>query len=110
MWGNQFYIDICPTQINQIRFFSPEDPGGELLIRENLPIHQEQWEAIESAVNTLNLQKLKSQNTSRFQQDGGEFHKLTLTWDQEEIAYRWPTDGSGDGLEQLLENLIPQLN
>lgn len=112
MWGNQFYIDICPTQINQVRFFSPEDPGGELLLRENISIPAEDWSALQAAVDALspNLQKQKWPNAKRGKLDGGEFHKLTLTWDQKEISYQWPADGSADGLEQLLENIAAQLS
>ena len=108
MWGNQFYIDVCPTQINQIRFFSPDDPGGELLLRENIPISPEDWEEIVAAVNTLtpNLQKEKRQKESSLMLDGGAFYKLTLMWDGEATTYRWPEDEAATKLERILENFI----
>lgn len=114
MWGNQFYVDVSPVQINEAKFFSPDDPGGELLLRERLPIRQEQWEAIEAAVKELtpNLKEQKRQKSSQ-KLDGGEFHILTLTWNrngkEQETTYSWPADGSAEKLEQLLETMVFQL-
>lgn len=114
MWGNQFYIDVNSVQINEAKFFSPDDPGGEFLLRERLPIRQEQWESIEAAVRELtpNLKEQKRQKNSQIL-DGGEFHILTLTWNrngkEQETTYSWPADGSAEKLEQLLETMVFQL-
>ena len=114
MWGNQFYIDVCPQQINQAQFFPTDLP--EYTLREGIPIRQEDWKAIEAAVRELepNLKEEKRQKKpDSIILDGGEFHKLTLTWEQDgktqEKAYRWPTDSSAEKLEQLLENMVAQL-
>ena len=111
IWGNQFYIEVCPRQILLVRYF-PEG-SSQQQTKEQIPITQEQWDTLFRAVQAL---ELTPEKTSFLQTlfggqmlDGGEYRKLTLVWQtaagEKEITYRWPGGPQADRLEQLLEQL-----
>lgn len=110
-WGNQFYIEVHPQQIAQLRYI-PEE-SGELTVCENIPITGEQWQQLAEAVGALELKEKR--NTWRealfgaARQDGGEYRTLTLLWERKsetkEITYQWPRSDQANALEALLEGL-----
>jgi len=115
MWGNQFYMDVCADGILQTHFFSPDDPGGELMTVSECPITAEQWEQVVSAVKDLepSLVPVRKNIWKRLfgqekKLDGGEYHHLTIYWAEDEgIAYEWPANEQAAALETLLEQLVP---
>lgn len=117
MWGNQFFIEVCETEITQVQYFPSADPGGELEMTEHLPLQPEQWDAIQKAVLALSPQLQKSNSRKTIKQgmlDGGEFYKLTLIWEQneklKEVQYNWPGSDEAKILENLLLELTPVEN
>lgn len=108
MWGNQFYIELCATEVTLLRYI-PEgasDPEEA----EHIPVTPGQWQQITALLQDMTLEEEKPSLKERLfgasKLDGGEFRKLTLRRQSEtgttDILYRWPTDGSGEELERLL--------
>lgn len=114
MWGNQFYIEVTETEIVYAAYF-PEG-ASEQTTCQNIPITEETWASIVSAVDTLKPELVKDTPTlweklagSR-KQDGGEYRKLTLSWqtssNTEDVLYKWPASSAATQLETLLQSLL----
>lgn len=109
LWGNQFYIEICPEEIVLMRYF----PAGstEQTTKEHVPITAEEWASLSAAVRALPLKEDRPGFWSRLWKnrklDGGEYRKLTLQWQSgnsvQTICYQWPAGQQAEALEQLLE-------
>ena len=115
MWGDQFYVDVCAEEILQTNYFSPDDPGGELLSKSGLPIDSQSWAEIVSAVEALApLTPVRESLWKKLfgggrASDGTGYRHLTLYWaDGEAIGYQWPDNEDAAALEKLLEQLILQ--
>lgn len=113
MWGDQFYMDVCADEILQTHYFPADDPGGTLTEESGRPVTPEQWDGIVSAVEALEpslvpvrepfWKKLLGRGQTL---DGGEFHHLTLYWeDAAGIRYVWPANEQAAALETRLEQL-----
>ncbi len=112
MWGNQFYIEVTADQIQQVQYISKDTM--ELDNRNNIPITEQQWQALENAILLLELQednntwkdKLFGQSTL----DGGEYRRLTLTWKigdkEKEVSYLWPQSQQAAEFESMLVQLV----
>lgn len=110
MWGIQFYIDVCPTQINRAQYILPGT--SEQLDLEPTPITDEQWAQLRDAVDALVPQLEPAKNTgSSHKLDGTEYRSLTLVWTADgkdtAVQYNWPQTDQASQLEHLLESLIP---
>ena len=104
MWGNQFYINLSPTQIVTARYI-PEG-SWDLVTVEQIPIPDAQWQQIKSAVEQLPLKKARTDIWEKQKLDGGEFRELTLVRGTKEVTYDWPNTPEAQQLEQLLETLL----
>ena len=113
MWGNQFYMDVNAQEILQTNYFSPDDPGGELLTGSGLPLEVQQWDEITAAVEAMEpltpvkesiWKKLFSKGHAL---DGTQYHRLTLYWGNGDgVDYVWPDSEQAAALEALLEQLV----
>ena len=102
-WDNQFYIEIDSQEIKRVDYI----PSGqsELVTLEHLPITQEQWQMLQTAVEQLPLEKARPNLWEKQKLDGSEFRELTLVRGKKETTYRWPNIPQAQQLEQLLEDL-----
>ena len=107
VWGDQLYLCLTETEILTLRYI-PEG-SGELKTIERLPVTQEQWQAITGALEQLTLEKEKDSLLGKLfqKQDGGDYRRLTLTYGETSIIYRWPAEGAQ--LESLLEQLVSEV-
>lgn len=107
VWGDQLYLCLTETEILTLRYI-PEG-SGELKTLERLPVTQEQWQAITSVLEQLTLEKEKDSLLGKLfqKQDGGDYRRLTLTYGETSIIYRWPAEGAQ--LESLLEQLVSEV-
>lgn len=106
-WGNQLYIALTEDGITTLRYI-PEGTT-ELKILEQLPITQEQWQALTQQLAQLTLTREKPSFLGKLfqKQDGGDYRRLTLIYSEKEVSYRWPAEG--DRLESLLEQLVREV-
>ena len=108
-WGNQFYVEVCQTEVILMRYISAG--SVDLITREHLPISPETWQALTDALGALELQQEQTSFLSHFwadkKLDGGEYRKLTVQYGSKEVHYQWPADPGAAELEKLLEALIP---
>lgn len=111
VWGNQFYIEVQEKEIVKTSFF--QEGAQDQTVCEHVPITVQQWEEICKAVETLELVEdrpsLIQKVLGNRKLDGGEYRTLTLLYEEEEIAYKWPADGNAQELEALLEQLVKAL-
>lgn len=111
VWGDQFYIELCPEEITTVRYF----PAGssEYVTREHIPIDSKIWEEALSSVRILE-EKLEPDTPGFFQklfgsqkQDGGDYRKLTVyRTEADGVTYKLPADPAAQALEAFLENLV----
>lgn len=103
-WGNQLYIALTQTQIVTLRYI-PEG-SGELVTLEQLPVTAEQWQTLAAALEQLPLEEEKTSFLEKLfpRQDGSDHRRLTLTYGEASVTYRWPAEGTQ--LESLLEQLV----
>lgn len=106
-WGDQLCISLTQSQILTLRYFPAGT--GQLVTLEQIPITQDQWQAI---VRVLEQLPLKEKRTSLLgglfpKQDGSDYRKLSLTYGEKTISYEWPEDG--EKLERLLEQLVEEV-
>lgn len=108
VWGDQLYINITQSGIITLRYI-PEG-SGKLVERENLPITQEQWQAVLAQLEQLTLEQEKTNLIGKLfgKRDGGDFRRLTVTYGSETVTYRWPENGQT--LESLLEQLVREVS
>lgn len=110
MWGNQFYIELCEEEIICIRYF-PEG-SSEQVTETEIPLTQEMWEQLVSTVQELELKPERITLGKAQVLDGGEYRKLTLSWEtggkEKRVHYSWPSSPAAQKLEALLEGLIPK--
>ena len=112
MWGNQFYVDICPTQITCARYF-PQN-SSELTEVQALPIDEKDWQQIETILQAMPLEEEKTTLRDilweRHRLDGGAFYELTLTLEsargEKKVIIHWSDDPSSQQLESFLEDLV----
>ena len=113
-WGSQFRMDICPDQITYLHQFR----GGQLHEFYDVPLEEETWTQIHTALQELmpQLQERKTTLLQRLKQalgpkevDGGDWWSLTLTWqtddDTKEVNYIWPDSEEAAAFERLLEEI-----
>lgn len=101
--GDRLYIAMTESQITTLRYMPADSAQVQLL--EQLSITPEQWQSVIRALEQLTLERKKVSFLEKLfpRQDGGDYRKLTLTYGEQEIAYRWPSNG------QLLESVLEQL-
>ena len=106
MWGNQFYIELCEEEIICIRYI-PEG-SAELVTQTEIPLTDQMWEQIVSAVGELELKPEKAGKKQVL--DGTEYRRLTLTWEigGKEKTVNYSFSPAAQKLEALLESLIPK--
>lgn len=106
-WGDQLYISMTREQIQVLRYI----PAGtaEPVTLEQLPVTQEQWQAITQALAQLPLEAERTSLLAKLfpKRDGGDYRRLTLICGEKAVAYRWPAQGAQ--LEQLLEQLVEEV-
>ena len=94
-------------QIQVLRYI----PAGtaEPVTLEQLPVTQEQWQAITQALAQLPLEAERTSLLAKLfpKRDGGDYRRLTLICGEKAVAYRWPAQGAQ--LEQLLEQLVEEV-
>jgi len=101
-WGSQFYIQLSPEQILQLRYI-PEG-STELVTREQLPIDSQTWQALLQLLEELTLEKADPlKGLLGGKADGADYRRLTVTYGSRQVTYRWPENG--EKLEEFLENL-----
>ena len=118
VWGAQLYMDICPEEITTARYFTDRSVSWDQQYSENVPITEEQWNAVEAAVNDLRplLEEVKKPSllkriiSSRHPTvDGPLTRRLTLVFETGDellsIEYDCPHSDQTTALEQLLEEL-----
>jgi len=107
VWGDQLYISITQRKITTLRYIP--DGSGEQVERENLPITQQQWQAVLAQLEQLTLEKERTNPIGKLfgKQDGGDFRRLTITCGSETVTCRWPKNGQA--LESLLEQLVREV-
>ena len=106
LWGNQFYIEIREAEILRAEYI-PEG-SGELVTAEHLPITQDQWQKVKSTIETLPLEKARTNIWEKQKLDGSEFRELTLVRGKQETTYYWPNTPEAQRLEQFLEALLAE--
>lgn len=106
MWGNQFYMDLAPTEIVCARYI-PEG-GWDLVTVEHIPITDARWQSIKSMVEQLPLEKARTDIWEKQKLDGSEFRELTLVRGGKEITYYWPNTPEAQQLEQHFETLLAE--
>ena len=123
-WGNQFRMEVCPTEVSYTHFFEKTEQGREFRELFAVPIEEAQWKQIETATRKLfpRLQEQKppglikrlAQALGPKEVDGGAWWSLTLTWmiddKPQEVQYLWPSCEEADALAQLLEELAQDLD
>lgn len=123
VWGDQFYMDICPEEITSTRFFSKINFSNEQVTQENVSITEEQWAAVEAAVTDLRplLEEVKNPsllkriiNSRHPTVDGHLTRRLTLVFETDDeplsIEYNCPHSDQTTELEQLLEELAASID
>lgn len=105
-WGNQFYIQISPREIEIARYI-PEG-SWELVTVEHLPITDDQWQEIKTTVEQLPLEKARQNIWEKQKLDGSEFRELTLVRGEKEVTYYWPNTPEAQQLEQFMEALLAE--
>lgn len=123
-WGNQFRMEVCPTEVSYTHFFVKGEEGRTFKELFAVPIEEVKWEQIKTATMNL-LPRLQEQKTpgliKRLEQalgpkevDGGAWWSLTLTWriddKSQDVQYIWQSCEEADALEQLLEELAQTLD
>lgn len=118
-WGSQFRMDICPSEISYLQYFTREEEGTTQHELTAIPVEEAQWEQVKTAVLQLEPQlqvkkapgllKRLVQSLAPPTVDGGEWVRLTLTWlingNVKEIEYIWPAGEAAEALELLLKEL-----
>lgn len=123
VWGDQFYMDICPEEITSTCFFSKINFSNEQVVQENVSITAEQWSAVEAAVTDLRplLEEVKKPSllkriiSSRHPTvDGHLTRRLTLVFETDDeplsIEYNCPHSDQTTELEHLLEELAASID
>ena len=123
-WGNQFRVEICPSEVSYAHFFTRGKEGNEFHELTEVPIEADVWEQVEPAALQLlpQLQIKKAPGLwERLQQrfgpktvDGGEWKKLKVTWlvngELQETEYIWTSCAEADAFELLMEKVAQTLN
>ena len=117
VWGNQFHMDVCPTEVSYLHDFRDGTEFRELFA---LPIEQLQWEQIrlaaEVAAAQLQVQKPPNllQRLAPKADDGGDWWSLTLTWvtdgEPKDVTYIWAATAETEAFSLLLEELAQSLD
>ena len=123
-WGNQFRMEVCPTEISYAHFFEKTNDGQEFKEFYAVPIEEMQWKEIETAVLAV-LPQLEIQKPPSLVQrlvqalgpktvDGGKWTKLTVTWladsEPKDVQYIWANTAEAEAFEHLLQELAQTLN
>ena len=115
-WGNQFRIEICPTEVSYLHYFRD---GGEFRELFAVPVEEGQWEQIGTAAMTMlpqlevrkppRLLKRLAQALGPKEVDGGDWWSLTMTWvmdgKAQDVQYIWRATPETEAFELLLEEL-----
>ena len=122
-WGNQFRMEVCPSEISYTHFFVKNEEGLEFKELYAIPISDTQWEQIKTAaMEVLSHVEVKKQPSllDRLAQalgpktvDGGEWHALTATWivdgEPKDMEYTWTYTPEAEAFALLLEELAQTL-
>ena len=123
-WGNQFRMEVCPTEVSYTHFFEKNEQGREFRELFTVPIEEAAWDEIEAAAMRL-LPQLEVQKPpsllKRLMQamgpktvDGGKWTKLTVTWlvdgEPEDVQYIWTDFPESEAFSLLLEELARTLD
>ena len=107
VWGNQLYISLTENQILTLRYIPAG--SGEMQTLNQIPITPEQWQTVSQVLEQLQLEEEKPTLFGKLfqKQDGGDYRRLTLTYGETSVTYRWPAEGTQ--LESLLEQLVKEV-
>ena len=122
-WGNQFRMEVCPTEISYTHFFVKTEEGLEFQELYAVPMEDTCWEQIETAVMAVlprleiqkppNLLQRLAQKFGPIEVDGGAWTKLTVTrlvgGEPQEFEYVWTVTPEAEALALLLEELAYSL-
>jgi len=122
-WGNQFRMEVCPTEVSYTHFFVKNEEGREFKELYAIPIADTQWNQIKTAaMEVLSQLEVKKQPglLDRLAQalgpktvDGGKWHMLTVTWivdgEPKDIEYIWTATPEAEAFALLLEELAQTL-
>ena len=118
VYGEDFFFSAEPGKIRQLTVFVPEYDYRE---GQDLPLTDDEWEAIEAAVGQLTLEENLPKEPTLWEKfiglftepievlDGSSVTSLYLTWqngsDTVEVPYFWPGNGSANALWNVLNDL-----
>ena len=122
-WGNQFRMDVCPTEITYTHFFVKTENGREFKELYAIPMEEAQWVQIRTAATEVLPQlEVKKQPSllKRIMQalgpktvDGGEWHTLIATWlvdgKPKDVQYIWVPTAEAEAFDLLLQELARTL-
>jgi len=122
-WGNQFRMDVCPTEISYTHFFESKEKGRAYRELFAVPIENQQWDKIEAAalelLPRLEVQKPPSLMTRLIRAigpkevDGGDWWSLTATWladgETQDVQYIWAASPEAEAFDLLLKELALSL-
>ena len=122
-WGNQFRMEVCPTEVSYTHFFEKNEQGLEFRELFAVPIEEAVWGEIETAVMNL-LPQLEIQKPPSLLKrlmealgpktvDGGKWAYLTVTrladGEPEDVQYIWKATPEAEAFALLLEELARTL-
>ena len=122
-WGNQFRMEVCPTEVSYTHFFEKNEKGLEFRELFAVPIEEAVWGEIETEVMDL-LPQLEIQKPPSLLKrlmeavgpktvDGGKWAYLTVTWladgEPEDVQYIWKATPEAEAFALLLEELARTL-
>ena len=122
-WGNQFRMDVCPTEVSYTHFFGEGEKRGELQELFAVPIEEARWEEIETALMAVLPQLEVKKSPGLLERigsalkpptvDGGKWAYLTVTRlvgdEPKEIEYVWKDTPDTEAFVLLLEELAHSL-
>ena len=122
-WGNQFRMEVCPTEITYTHFFVKTEEGLEFRELYAIPMEETVWDQIETATMAVvpqlevqkppNLLQRLKQKFGPIEVDGGEWESLTVTWfvkgERQDVEYIWKNTPEAEALRLLLEELAQSL-
>jgi len=122
-WGNQFRMEVCPTEVSYTHFFEKQEQGRKFRELFAVPIEDAAWDEIETAAMAL-LPQLEVQKPPNLLKrliramepkpvDGGEWAYLTVTWlvngEFKDVQYIWTAIPEAESFVLMLEELALSL-
>ena len=113
VWGRQLIISADESKISYLAYCSEE--GGEFIVKENLPLSEEQWQRLCSAsicaaegLEPLKPNYLKNLINKLFPSavvDGTDNYSFTVEYEQGLIEYDWHNNEQTYNLVSVIESI-----